>query len=61
MGNINFEKCPLCPRQFDILEIEGKKKEKLSKRARPRARPQLFGEVDESKGVESKGSSVFMQ
>ena len=55
-GNINFEKFPVTPRQFDILEIESKKKEKLLQRARPRARPQLFGEVDES-----KGSPVFMQ
>jgi hypothetical protein len=57
MGNINFEKCPLYPRRFDILKIESKKKEKLLKRARPRARPQLFGQ----KFDESKGSPVFMQ
>jgi len=43
-GNINFEKFPVAPLQFDILKIESKKKEKLLKRARPKGVPFVFGE-----------------
>jgi len=62
MGNINLEKCPLCPKRFDILNIESKKKEKLLKRARLKARPQFFREklVDvERFGLRVQGSSVY--
>jgi hypothetical protein len=44
-GNINFEKFPVAPLQFDILKIERRKKKKLSKRARPRACPSFLGKV----------------
>jgi len=54
MGNIILEKCPLYPGQFDILKIESKKKEKLSKRAHPQGCPSFFGGK-----IRVQGSSVW--
>jgi hypothetical protein len=41
-GNINFEKFPVAPWQFDILEIESKEKEKLLKEGVPQGAPSAF-------------------
>ena len=42
-GNINFEKFPVAPLQFDILEIESKKKEKTLEEGTPKGVPFVFG------------------
>lgn len=49
-GNINFEKFPVAPLQFDILKIERRKKKELSKRARPKGAPFVFGERSRVQG-----------
>jgi hypothetical protein len=43
-GNINFEKFPVAPLQFDILKIERRKKEKTLKEGTPKGVPFVFGE-----------------
>jgi len=52
-GNINFEKFPVAPLQFDILKIESRKKEKLLNRARLEGVPFVFGE--RSRGPRESG------
>jgi hypothetical protein len=43
MANINFEKCPFYPLQFDILDLESKKKKKVSqKEGAPWGAPSAF-------------------
>jgi hypothetical protein len=43
MANINFEKCPFYPLQFDILDLESKKKIAQMEGA-PWGAPSAFGE-----------------
>lgn len=42
MEKIKFEKCPLCPDQFDILDLESEKKEISPTKARLHSAPFLF-------------------
>jgi hypothetical protein len=53
MGNINFEKFPVSPRRFDILNIESKEKEN-SCRGRALGAPSAFWEK-----ARVQGSSVW--
>jgi hypothetical protein len=43
-GNINFEKFPVAPLQFDILKIERRKKKKTLEEGTPKGVPFVFGE-----------------
>jgi hypothetical protein len=42
-GNINFEKFPVAPLQFDILKIERRKKRKALEEGTPKGVPFVFG------------------
>jgi hypothetical protein len=42
-GNINFEKFPVAPLQFDILKIERRKKKKTLEEGTPKGVPFVFG------------------
>jgi hypothetical protein len=47
MEKIKFEKCPLCPGRFDILNLESEKKEISFTEGAPRSAPSAFwGEKD---------------
>lgn len=54
-GNINFEKFPVAPLQFDILKIESKKKEKTLEEGTPQGVPFVFVERSEGPGESGAG------